>query len=144
MAGSSNGLRVNVDAVLLAGSVDAGSLEAMRGRVRALGPHCGLDEWRSAKFVLVVHELIVNAIRHGGGRAEAVVWTDPAGLRCLVTDRGGGIARRHLEHCQDGPDGGVPRYGLRLVRQVCAEVRLHPASHGTHIEIGYPTGPAIR
>jgi serine/threonine-protein kinase RsbW len=143
MAGSSSGSRVDVDAVLLAESVDATSLEAMRGRVRELGRRHDLDEWRLAKFVMVVHELVVNAIRHGRGSAETVVWTDVAGLRCSVTDRGGGIPRQYLDHSHAVLAGDMPRYGLRLVRQICPEIQVDTDSNGTCIEIGYPAGRRI-
>jgi anti-sigma regulatory factor (Ser/Thr protein kinase) len=142
MPKTSSGFPVDIDSVLLAESVDAGSLEAMRGRVRELGRRCGLDDLRLAKFVLVVHELVVNAVCHGGGSAEAVVWTDAVGLRCSVTDHGSGIPRRYLDHSRSVPEGEVPRYGLRLVRQICPDAQLNTARHGTYVEIGYPTGPA--
>jgi len=143
MLETSDGSPIDVHAVLLAESVTAGSLEAMRCGVRESGQRCGLDGLPLAQFVLVVHELVVNAIRHGGGLAWAVVWRDAAGLHCAVTDRGGGIPRRYLDPERGTPDGEIPRYGLRLVRQICRDIRLDTGSHGTYIEIGYAVGAAV-
>jgi len=137
MLGTSSWSPVDIDAVLLAGSVDAGSVKAMRGRVGDVGQRRGLDGLQLAKFVLVVHELVVNAVRHGGGQADVVVWTDALGLRCFVTDRGPGIAKRYLDPPPGGPDAQLPRYGLRLLRQMCHTIWMDTGRHGTHIEIGY-------
>jgi serine/threonine-protein kinase RsbW len=131
--------RIDVDAVLLAESANAGSLRALRDRVRGVGQRYGLADMHLAKFVLVVHELVLNAVRHGGGWAEVVVWRNGVGLRCSVTDHGRGIPQRYVNLRQDVSDAEIPRCGLRLVRQICPDIRVNTSSHGTHIEIGYPT-----
>jgi serine/threonine-protein kinase RsbW len=137
MVRTSSWSSVDIGAVLLVESVDVGSLEAVRERVREVGQGHGLDGLRLAKFVLVVHELVVNAVRHGGGWADVVVWSDALGLRCSVTDRGCDIAKRCLDPPGGGPDAQLLRHGLRLVRQICHTIRIGTGRHGTHIEIGY-------
>jgi anti-sigma regulatory factor (Ser/Thr protein kinase) len=140
MVAESNGSLVDLDAVLLAHSVDVRSLEATRSRVREAGRSYGLDGLKLAQFVLVAHELVVNAIRHGGGTAEVVVWRDAVGLRCAVTDQGRGIPQQYLGPQPAVSEDRIPRWGLRLVRQICPDIRVDTGSHGTHIEAGYPAG----
>ncbi|HTJ43123.1 MAG TPA: sensor histidine kinase, partial [Kofleriaceae bacterium] len=55
----------------------------------ALATRAGLDH--------VVQNLIDNAIRHGGGRAEIRARRDGARVVIEVRDRGPGIAREHQE-----------------------------------------------
>jgi anti-sigma regulatory factor (Ser/Thr protein kinase) len=131
--------RIDIDAVLLAESADAGSLQALRDKVRGVGQRCGLADMHLTKFVLVVHELAVNAVLHGGGWAEVVVWRNGVGLQCSVTDHGRGIPQRYVNPGPGGSDAEIPRCGLRLVRHICPDIRVDTSSHGTHIEIGYPT-----
>jgi len=131
--------RIDIDAVLLAESANAGSLQALRDRVREVGQRYGLADMRLAKFVLVVHELAVNAVRHGGGWAAIVVWRNGVGLRCSVTDHGRGIPQRYVNPGPGVSEAETPRCGLRLVRRICPDIRVNTSSHGTHIEIDYPT-----
>src|SRR5689334_10239711 len=79
------------ESALFTARVDATSIGAMRERVGHVAQGQGLVDLEVTKFVLVVHELVVNAIRHGGGSARVVVWADPPGLRCRVTDAGRGM-----------------------------------------------------
>jgi anti-sigma regulatory factor (Ser/Thr protein kinase) len=143
MVAVSGSTLVEAESMLLAESVDAESLTALRGRVREIGQSCGLTEVQVMKFVLVVHELAINAVRHGGGLADVVVVTDELGLRCTVTDRGRGIPRRYVNPEESGgSDAEIPRCGLRLVRHICDEFRVESASTGSRVEIVYPTGGA--
>lgn len=145
MVAVSTGSLVDVDAVLLARSVDIRSLEATRSRVREAGRSQRLDGLELAKFVLVVHELMINAIRHGGGQAQVVVWREAVGLRCAVTDQGRGIPQRYVSRQPAVTENRIPWWGLRLVRQICTDVRVETGSHGTHVDISYPAGaPADR
>jgi anti-sigma regulatory factor (Ser/Thr protein kinase) len=51
----------------------------------------GLDGERGGEFVLVAHELIANAIEHGGGRGQVQVFCADGELRCRVRDHGPGL-----------------------------------------------------
>jgi serine/threonine-protein kinase RsbW len=66
-------------------------------------------------LVLVVGELVSNAVRHGRGTVELYVNTSATVLRIEVSDQGGGQPRiRPVEH--SGPRAGG--WGLRLVDQL--------------------------
>jgi anti-sigma regulatory factor (Ser/Thr protein kinase) len=118
--------------------VDAGSLELVRARVREFGERAGLTDLALTKFVLAVHELAVNAVRHAGGRGEVRVWADAGGLRCAVTDHGRGIARRYLDVRRPASATEIRGWGLWLVHQICADVRVETGSAGTRVTIRYP------
>jgi anti-sigma regulatory factor (Ser/Thr protein kinase) len=135
-----DGRGTGVDTVVLAETVDAESLEAMRGRVLEVGQRQGLTGLELMKFVLAVHELMINAVRHGGGSAHVVLWTDPGGMRCSVVDHGRGIPRQYVDDQRGRPVAEVPRWGLRLVRSICGDVRVDTGDDGTRIEFGYCTG----
>jgi len=128
--------RLADDLVLLIESTRPESLVALRSRVQRIGRQYGLGDLALPKFVLVVHELVVNVARHGGGRGEVKIWKDPTGLRCAVTDRGGGMPRAHVRDEQLA----APRlhgWGLWLVHQICLDVRVQTGGQGTCVTICY-------
>jgi anti-sigma regulatory factor (Ser/Thr protein kinase) len=122
-------------------AVDAGSLAAVRDQVRDVAYAHGLSYWDATKFVLAVHELLVNAIRHGGGRAELVVSGDPPGLRCVVTDSGRGAAPHRVDPRREPPDARIRGLGLRLVRRICTHVEARFGPDGSHVTAVYHPGP---
>jgi serine/threonine-protein kinase RsbW len=125
-------------AALFAAQVDAASMAVMRERVGHIARDRGLDDLEATKFVLVVHELVLNAIRHGGGSARVVVWADPPGLRCRVTDSGGGTPLHRVDPRRTQPADRIPGWGLRLVYRMCAEVDVASGDWGTRVDILYP------
>jgi anti-sigma regulatory factor (Ser/Thr protein kinase) len=73
---------------LLAQDFDARSLYALRAAVAAHVNQAGMPESRVRDIVLAVHELAVNAIRHGAGHGRLLIQADDRGLDCQVTDDG--------------------------------------------------------
>jgi len=53
---------------------DPGTLHALRAKVLAQACRAGLSESRATDVVLAVHELAVNAIRHGAGAGRLRGW----------------------------------------------------------------------
>jgi anti-sigma regulatory factor (Ser/Thr protein kinase) len=127
-------------AVLLSESVDARSLEALRERVGEIGQRYGLTDLGLTKFVLVVHELAVNAVRHGGGRGEIRVWPAGTALCCEVSDHGRGIPTRYIDDRRRPSVTHIGGWGLWLVRQICPDVRVDTGRAGTRIVICFPIG----
>jgi anti-sigma regulatory factor (Ser/Thr protein kinase) len=125
-------------ATVISELVDAGSLDAVRARIRQAGTRAGLTDLNLSKFVLAVHELAVNAVRHGGGTAEVRVWRDADLLRCEVTDRGRGIPRPFVEGRRRRSPDHLPRWGLWLVRQICPDISIETGRRGTRVAITYP------
>jgi anti-sigma regulatory factor (Ser/Thr protein kinase) len=91
--------------------------EVMRAR-RLMGA-C-LDEWEAsdedrAALVLVVCELVTNAILHGRGSVELHVYASDAVVRLEVCDQGGGQPRLRPPE-RSGPHVGG--WGLHMVDQL--------------------------
>ena len=73
---------------ILAQDFDAGSLYALRAAVAAHDTRAGMPEPRAGDIVLAVHELAVNAIRHGAGHGRLRISEHDGALHCQVTDDG--------------------------------------------------------
>lgn len=78
------------EVVLLADEpVSAVTLTAVRHRVADCVARSGLTDQSGEDFVLAVYELMTNAVRHGGGRAELRLTRLQESLTCAVVDYGG-------------------------------------------------------
>ncbi len=69
---------------------DAATLHLLRERAAACWATAGMPGDRAADFMLAVHELAANAVRHGAGAGRLLVDAVPGGLRCQVSDAGVG------------------------------------------------------
>ena len=67
---------------------DAAELADVRAFVAAHAEAAGLGEERVADFVLAVHELANNSVRHVDGEALLRVWTEAEALVAEVRDSG--------------------------------------------------------
>ena len=70
-------------------------------------------------FIAATHEVLVNAMRHGGTPVELMMWVDLARLACRVTDAGAGIPDTLSGYRCDEATG---RTGLWVARQLCEEI----------------------
>jgi anti-sigma regulatory factor (Ser/Thr protein kinase) len=86
------------------------------GQARALlREHAnGLDRDRLDTAVLLISELVTNAVLHGSGEIRLVIDVGDGGARFEVCDEGAGTP---VVRPEPGPDGG---WGLRLVGQLAA------------------------
>ena len=84
------------------------------GQARALlREHAdGLDRERLATAVLLISELVTNAVLHGAGEIRLSIDTTGDDARFSVSDEGGGTP---VVRPEPGPDGG---WGLRLVGEL--------------------------
>jgi anti-sigma regulatory factor (Ser/Thr protein kinase) len=114
---------------------DLASLAELRVSVTAQAAQSGLADMNQTKFVLAVHEVAVNAVRHGGGHGRLRLWRDDRDLWCLVSDHGPGIPAEHRggERRRDSADRLGSGVGLWLVRQVCSEVRIGSGPDGGEV-----------
>ena len=70
-------------------------------------------------FIAATHEVLVNAMRHGGTPVELMMWVDLARLACRVTDAGAGIPDTLAGYrCAES----TGRTGLWVARQLCEEI----------------------
>jgi len=85
--------------------------------------------------VLVVSELVTNAVRHGRGDIELQIDFDGARVRGNVRDEGKGFAESARTHAA----GQVGGNGLQIVEQVAGGWGVHQASARVWFEL--PDGP---
>ncbi|MFC3380632.1 ATP-binding protein [Couchioplanes caeruleus subsp. azureus] len=67
----------------------------------------GLTDPALYRFVLAVHELATNAVRHGGGKGRLELHRTGDQLRCRVSDHGAGMPTAHppARPAPDAPRG---------------------------------------
>jgi serine/threonine-protein kinase RsbW len=104
---------------------------------RAVARHAstsGLAGARLEDFVLAVHESIVNAVEHGGGRGHLKMWSADGLLRVETVDHGPGIPGPYLNDGQPSDTAYAGR-GIYLIRRLCDGVDLRTGPAGTTVQI---------
>jgi anti-sigma regulatory factor (Ser/Thr protein kinase) len=76
-------------AALLSQEISAVTVTALRHAVAARVAAAGLSGSTAEDFVLAVHELVTNAVRHGGGSGRLELRMLADSLVCKVIDHGG-------------------------------------------------------
>ncbi|MFI6291534.1 ATP-binding protein [Nonomuraea sp. NPDC050790] len=117
------------DGVLFEQVFDADSLYTLRASVEAHGAHAGLPPGRAADLVIAVHELAMNAVRHGAGQGTVTLWKKEGMVWVRVGDAGG--------------EAGAPSepwplrhgHGLWLVRTLADEQAVSTGPDGTRTTI---------
>jgi anti-sigma regulatory factor (Ser/Thr protein kinase) len=117
---------------------DAGSLYALRAAVAAHATRAGVPEPRARDIVLAVHELAVNAIRHGAGEGRLLITKHGGALRCQVTDDGkpqaapaGTEPETQATAADDSPWPSQHGHGLWVVRQIADHLSVQSGPGGT-------------
>ncbi|GIF02778.1 ATP-binding protein [Actinoplanes siamensis] len=67
-------------------------ITTLRRDVTLAARSAGLSGDRLNGFVLAIHELVTNAVRHGGGHGHLILRREAHLLSCDVTDHGPGLA----------------------------------------------------
>jgi anti-sigma regulatory factor (Ser/Thr protein kinase) len=131
---------------------DGDSLYALRAAVAAHGSQAGLSEGRTRDLVLVVHELAVNAVRHGAGHGRLRLWMTRDEVHCEVADdtRPPGADGAQPPGADGaGPAAGAmtsgaaaqwqiePGHGLWLVRRVADEASVQSGPAGTVAAVSF-------
>jgi anti-sigma regulatory factor (Ser/Thr protein kinase) len=78
---------------LLAREFAAEHVTGLRHTVRDTARAAGLHDDALYDFVVAVHELVTNAVRHGGGGGRLRLCRDGDTLVCEITDHGDGFSR---------------------------------------------------
>jgi anti-sigma regulatory factor (Ser/Thr protein kinase) len=122
-------------APMLVRDFDAGGLVALRHDVTRLARENGLADVALYRFVLGVHEIAANAVRHGGGSGRLELWQTDGVLRCRISDRGPGIPpdRRPSRPAPDTMSGR----GLWLA-QLAGDMTTVSSRHGTTVTLACP------
>ncbi len=105
-------------------------LPALRRTVAAHAERTPLPANRVNDLVLVVSELVSNAIRHGGGGGRLRLSATADAVHVEVSDEGPGFPRQHhLPRQRPEPTVSGGR-GLWLVLTFADELRLHAGARG--------------
>jgi anti-sigma regulatory factor (Ser/Thr protein kinase) len=129
---------------------DSGSLGEVRAAVQEFAGQAGMPADRVIDVVLVVHELVANAVRHGAGTGRLRIWSQPDGLRCEVQDDGPaarGSGAGHGKPPDDperdpdlDPDLASPwpyvnGHGLWVARKVADRMHVRSGPDGTRATV---------
>ncbi|MCG5468261.1 ATP-binding protein [Micromonospora sp. LAH09] len=124
---------------LLSTSFTLADLNRVRREVQAVSGRCGLDHDEMDNWVTAVNELMINVIRHGGGRGGLRLLLDGQ-LTCEVTDHGPGFDTAHYVPRTERPalseNGGM---GLWVVGQMADYLLVVSGPAGTTIRIAART-----
>ena|SRR5689334_14051941 len=114
--------------------VTLSDMQQLRRHLSRLARQAGLPNDRAEEFVIAVHEAVINAIRHAGGRGEvAVVQDDQRRLIAEVSDAGPGTPRSiTLTMPPTTAQGGR---GLPLAGELADHIEVHSDRHGTTVRL---------
>ncbi|MCW2503740.1 MAG: sensor histidine kinase [Actinomycetia bacterium] len=124
-------------------SFDVRALGSVRRWAQTWADRQALGEDHARDLLIAVHEIVSNAVEHGGGSGIARFWGSPESLFCEVTSPG------VLTHPFPGylpPDLGQPRgRGLWMARQICTQVDVRSGPRGVDVRLTFSrtlTAPA--
>lgn len=112
---------------------DRRNLAEVRALTAEVSDQAGLDSTETSQFVLGVHELAANSVRHGGGIGVLRAWVEDGAAVCEVRDAGhitDPLAGRHEP--RTGQFGG---WGLWLANSTCSLLQLRTGPGGTVIRV---------
>ncbi|MFI1995650.1 ATP-binding protein [Actinoplanes sp. NPDC020271] len=117
---------------LLSASFTVANVSSVRHQLRRHAAAAGATGDDLDDFVLAVHELVTNAVRHGGGSGRLCLRRQADTLCCEVRDEGGmsGMLRPHL------PAGDMPGgRGLWLAQQLTAGLTVSAGPVGVNASV---------
>ncbi|WP_405115534.1 ATP-binding protein [Micromonospora sp. NBC_01405] len=134
--------RIGGEVTLLSESVTAARVTGLRHAVAAAAHSAGLVDHGLEDFVLAVHELVTNAVRHGGGSGEVRLSQHHDMLTCEVSDHGPGLDE--VAVALPAP-GEVGHRGLWLAQQLTGGLMIVTAGQGTSASVTarLPTRSAV-
>jgi serine/threonine-protein kinase RsbW len=120
----------------------AQTMPALRHAVRAYARRSGLTGDPLDDFVIAVHELIGNAVRHGGGRGRLHLRRDGDTLVCDVTDNGPGFATAVPAATAPPSPHTLGGRGLWLARQLTDTLLISDGPDGVTVSVTVCLPPA--
>ena len=116
-------------------SFDAATVSRIRHALEHCLAEAGLTGDNADDFVLAVNELVVNAIRHGGGSGRIRLNRVNGSLVCEVSDRGSHSGDASVRHPEPDTPGGR---GLLLAHVLTGSLRLTGGSGGLTAAVSIP------
>ncbi|MFE9193006.1 ATP-binding protein [Micromonospora sp. NPDC007208] len=124
---------------LFSSSFTLADLARVRHEVEAVSRRCGLDHDETENWVTAVNELMINVIRHGGGRGDLRLLLNGQ-LTCEVTDRGRGFNTAHyVPRAERPPLSEAGGMGLWVVGRMADYLLVDSGPAGTTIRIAART-----
>jgi serine/threonine-protein kinase RsbW len=139
--------------VTLEQQFDAATLHIVREAVLAHAAAAGMADDRAADVMLAVHELVANAVRHGGGTGRVQMHVTGGNLIFQVSDSGRAARNGHDpggEPHRQHPGGTAepvqpwpyqPGHGLWLVRGIADRVSAVSGPSGSHVTAVFAVVP---
>jgi anti-sigma regulatory factor (Ser/Thr protein kinase) len=119
------------DATVLAFALP--QLAEVRRTASAWATTAGLPDERARELLIAIHEVVSNAVEHGGGHGVAKLWSTPGDVICEVT------SPAPMKDPFPGylpPDARQERgRGLWMARQICSRVDVHSEPEGTRVQL---------
>ncbi|BCY11853.1 ATP-binding protein [Actinoplanes sp. L3-i22] len=120
---------------------DRASLAAVRRQVHGIARKRGLPGAAAYPFSLAVHEAMANAVQHGGGCGQLLLWLRDDRLWCEISDHGPGIPdavlpRSHPGHAPTG-EGPPERHGLWIIERACTSLDIITDATGTRLLLSH-------
>ena len=112
---------------------DHADLVALRDLVTARARAAALDDEAVADFVLSVHEIATNSLRHGCGERTARLWRDDSWLVCELRDHGS-ITDPLVGRRAPASDG-VGGRGIWIANHLADLVQLRSSPEGTTVRV---------
>ncbi|PWR09016.1 ATP-binding protein [Micromonospora acroterricola] len=116
------------EVALLSEEITAAGVTELRHAVADAARSAGLVGHGLEDFVLAVHELVTNVVRHGGGSGEVRLWQHHDLLTCQVSDNGPGLGE--VDVALPSP-GEVGHRGLWLAQQLTERLMIDNSGQGT-------------
>ncbi|MEV0804808.1 ATP-binding protein [Micromonospora sp. NPDC050200] len=126
---------------LMSEDFTASSLTALRHRLQAAVSGAGLVGDEGYDFVLAVHELATNAVRHGGGHGHVDLRRRDDVLICEISDHGAATGSLPVRLPAVDVAGGR---GLWLAHQLSDGLLLTRGPHGVTATVTACLNPAER
>lgn len=125
--------------MLLSETFDVASMSELRHRVAARVAEAGVTGAVAEDFVLAVHELVANAVRHGGGSGRLDLRRMADVLICEVIDHGaaGGLVPIRLSEATQ-PGGR----GLWLAHHLTGSLMVTRRADGVTASVSVCTTPS--
>lgn len=112
---------------------EPGSLGELRSLVAAEAARAGLSGRRTDEYVLAVHEIASNSLRHGGGRGWLRLWRDTGAVLCEIRDAG--WIHDPLAGRQRPAPSALDGRGLWLAYHLCDLVQIRSSPAGSAVRL---------
>jgi serine/threonine-protein kinase RsbW len=121
--------------ILLSEVFDRSRVTALRHVVTSTVATAGLSGDRLDDFVVAVNELLTNAVRHGGGSGEVLVWCEHGSVVCEVRDKGTGLRTPPPDPAERPVANQPGGWGLWLAGRLTDTLELSTGAEGTSVRI---------